>query len=148
MDVRLVAAAGIKGTIGFTDSMALPWSADAGDLAWFKQVTTGTVMVAGYKTYHYLKSLNLDLETTNRHLVLFDARPLKGAVALDYMRFLLDCKHAYGNKPISIIGGADTYRRFVPFINKFLITRIVFSEIAGENYVRMPPEIILPWPRK
>ena len=141
MDIRAVAAVSHSGIIGLQDSMELPWPKMKGDLAWFKQITSGTTMIAGWRTFEYLDRLGLDLESTDRKLVLYDQK-----VDDDPLKFLLMQYHMH-KKPISIVGGAKTYQRFVPYVHKWILTRIEYVAEPHQYYVYMPHNIALPWSR-
>lgn len=121
MDVRLIAAVGKSGQLGLGD--ALPWK-DPEDLAWFKSMTDGSVVIVGMNTYKTLPRL------PNRIVIPFANRQMKPST------FLLMVDRLYPNQVLWIAGGAKTYAAFLPFVRRSFITHVDYD---GPADVYMPP---------
>lgn len=108
MIISLIAALDDKGGIGFRGG--LPWPKNSADLAWFKEVTMGKTLIVGHNTYKTLPPLpGRTLRILNR-----DEDPVHiiAELALD------DVEEAV------VIGGAKTYRTWLPYVDRFYISRI------------------------
>ncbi|WP_162814833.1 dihydrofolate reductase [Erythrobacter aureus] len=114
-----IVAVGLDGAIGIENR--LPWSLKS-DLRFFKQTTKGGVVLMGRKTYDSLGSClphreNIVLSHTPSlfppHEGCHHVHSISEALAL---RTRWRTKHAY------VIGGAQTYAQFAPFVDRYLIT--------------------------
>lgn len=112
MQVNLIAAVGNQGQIGLDGK--LPWH-DREDLKWFRELTTGGVLVVGMNTIIGLPYLP---EREIRPYIREYATPLE---------FLARTADKYPGRTIWIAGGAKTYATFLPFINRFYISRINYD---------------------
>ncbi len=111
-DIRLLAAVGRSGQIGLDNG--LPWH-NKSDLKWFKELTMGHVLVAGYNTYQSLPNL------PGRVVLLDD----KDKSPIDF----LDLYYKWGDlsNVVWVIGGAKTYARWLPFVSKAYIGLIDYE---------------------
>lgn len=103
--INLIAAVGLQGQIGLNGS--LPWK-NSEDLKWFKSLTMGGIVVVGFNTYKNLPPL------PGRTVVTMDR--LKPQEVMD------SC-----GKDLWIAGGAKTYAQWMPYIERFYISRINYS---------------------
>ncbi|QGZ14223.1 dihydrofolate reductase [Rhizobium phage RL2RES] len=113
MNINLIAAIGKSGQIGLNGG--LPWQS-SDDLRWFKSMTMDSLMIAGYRTYQTVKHLD---RTYGRVLILDDE-----AITPDFLRGLAEQRVHDG---AFIIGGAKTYTRWMPYIDRFYISRIDYD---------------------
>ncbi|QNH71906.1 hypothetical protein P9VFCI_067 [Rhizobium phage P9VFCI] len=123
MKINLIAAIGKSGQIGLNGG--LPWQS-SDDLRWFKSMTTDSLMIAGYRTYQTVKHLD---RTYGRILILDDE-----AITPDLLRSLME-QHVLENA--FIIGGAKTYSRWMPHIDRFYISRIDYDGPADTYFPEM-----------
>jgi dihydrofolate reductase len=126
--VTLVVARAENGVIGRDG--ALPWHLPA-DLKRFKAITMGAPMVMGRKTFESLPGLL----PGRRHIVLTRNRgwSAHGAeVAADVPQALA----LAGEPRVSVIGGADIFRLFLPVTDRVELTE-VHDRPEGDTV--MPP---------
>lgn len=114
--MNLIAAVGKHGQLGLEGRM--PWH-DPEDLKWFKQMTMGGVVLVGYKTWVGLPPL------PGRQVVVDGI-----AMSTEHL------KTVAAGRPIWVAGGAATYRKWLPFIDRMYISRIPYE---GPADAWMPP---------
>ncbi|WP_420821301.1 dihydrofolate reductase [Pseudopontixanthobacter vadosimaris] len=117
-----------NGTIG--KGGTLPWYLPA-DLRHFKALTLGTAMIMGRRTFDSLPGLL----PGRRHIVLtrnrnWDREGVETAHTPDQARSIA------GGGPVSIIGGADVFARFLPHCQRAEVTEI-HADYGGDTV--MPP---------
>lgn len=128
-EIVLILARADNGVIGRDG--ALPWHLPA-DLRRFKTLTQGRPMIMGRKTFDSLPGL-LD---GRRHIVLTRDR----GWAEDGAEIAHDVDGAIrlANAPvISIIGGAEIYRLFLPVADRIEMTQVHVDAI-GDTMIDMP----------
>ncbi len=108
MIISLIAALDDNGGIG--NKGGLPWPHNPEDLRWFKDVTMGKVVIVGHNTYKTLP-------------------PLPGRTVLVLERGeeptrVIDELASSGVEEAVVIGGAKTYRQWLPYVDRFYIGRI------------------------
>jgi dihydrofolate reductase len=127
--ITIIVARAANGVIG--RGGALPWHIPA-DLKRFKALTMGTVMVMGRKTF---ESLPGPLPG-RRHVVLTRDRSwnVEGAeVAHDVDEVL----SLAGSDRISVIGGAELFRLFLPQAKRIELTEVL-HEVPGDTFIEDP----------
>jgi dihydrofolate reductase len=110
-----------NGVIG--NGGALPWEKDSEDIEFFRGHTVGEIVVMGRKTwqsigekplpnrvYNLVLSATLDIETTST------------ATFKTVQSVLNIARDAY--QDVYVIGGAQIYQAFAPFIEQWLVTEI------------------------
>ena len=108
--------------IGFNGQM--PWPHLSGDMKWFRNVTSGNVIIMGSTTWKSIGSkplpnrINVVLSKTTDYSSSADHTFSNHETALTF------CKNEYIDKEIFIIGGSKIYNSYLPFINRFYITEI------------------------
>jgi dihydrofolate reductase len=127
--VTLVVARAQNGVIGRDGK--LPWHLPA-DLKRFKQLTMGSVMVMGRKTFESLPGLL----PGRRHVVLtrdsnWHAQGAQAAHDIEEALIL-----ARG-EPISVIGGADIFRLFLPIVDRIELTEVL-ADVPGDTFIDDP----------
>ena len=127
--ITIVIARARNGVIGRDGK--LPWHISA-DLKRFKALTMGSAMVMGRKTFESLPGLL----PGRRHIVLTRDRSwaAEGAeVAHDVDETLA---LANGEK-LSVIGGADVFRLFVPLADRIELTEVL-ADVPGDTHIDDP----------
>lgn len=123
-EIILIVARADNGVIGADGK--LPWHLPA-DLRHFKQLTMGAPMIMGRKTFDSLPGLLPD----RRHIVLTrnadwaDEGAETATTVEDAMR-LANAPH------VSVIGGAEIYRLFLPYADRVEVTEVHASP-AGDT---------------
>jgi dihydrofolate reductase len=134
MEIVLVVARADNGVIGKEGK--LPWHIPA-DLRHFKAVTGGAPMIMGRKTFDSLPGLL----PGRLHIVLtrdaaWTAEGVQVARDADQALALVD-----GNR-VSVIGGAEIFRLFMPLATAFELTEV---HQAAEGDTAMPPPDMAEW---
>lgn len=136
----IVAAVARNGVIGRDNGLA--WNIPE-DMAHFKSVTAGAVVIMGRKTWQSIPERFRPLPG-RRNIVLsrrgdFDAR---GAMVLPSLRLAIDSARAEadGAQPVCVIGGAQVYAEAMPLADRLELTEID-RDFPGD--ARFPD-----WPRE
>jgi dihydrofolate reductase len=114
-----IVAVGLDGAIGVENR--LPWRLKS-DLRFFKETTKQNVIIMGRKTYDSLGSClpyreNIVLSHTPS---LFP--PHEGCHHVHSLSEALTLRTRWPGKSAFVIGGAQTYKQFAPFVDRYLIT--------------------------
>lgn len=122
MSVNAILAMDSNMGIGYDN--ALPWPHNKRDMQWFRNCTSGHVVVMGRKTWESFGSKPLP----NRINVVLTNRDIEGEADLvafgDVEDVINNLKEKYPDLHIFIIGGANLYRQALPFCDKVYVTRI------------------------
>jgi dihydrofolate reductase len=127
-EIVIVVARAENGVIGRDGT--LPWRLPA-DLKRFKAITMGTSMVMGRKTFESLPRLL----PGRRHIVL-TRNENWAAEGAEVVRDLTEALRVAGEPRVSIIGGADIFRLFLPVADRIELTEI---HARSEGDTIMPP---------
>jgi len=105
----------------------LPWHLPA-DLARFKKITTGHIIVMGRKTYQ-----SLGRPLPNRTHVVFSRNSFKAqgcyvVSTLDELRTVVNDQECF------VIGGAQIYHLFIPLAERIYQTLVNTHELSGDTY--------------
>ncbi|MEA3033259.1 MAG: dihydrofolate reductase [Sphingomonadales bacterium] len=114
--VTLIVARAENGVIGRDG--CLPWHLPA-DLKRFKVLTMGAPMVMGRKTFESLPGLL----PGRRHIVL-TRNPEWQAPGAEVVRDVPEALRSAGEPRVSVIGGAETFRLFLPVADWIELTEI------------------------
>jgi len=125
--ITIVVARAINGVIGKDGT--LPWHIP-GDLKRFKQLTMGSAMIMGRKTFDSLPGVL----PGRRHIVM-TRDPEWQVEGVEVVHDVDSAIQAAGNTPISVIGGAAIFDLFEPLADKIELTEVI-AEIEGD--VSMP----------
>jgi dihydrofolate reductase len=125
--ITIVVARAINGVIGKDGT--LPWHIP-GDLKRFKQLTMGSAMIMGRKTFDSLPGVL----PGRRHIVM-TRDPEWQVEGVEVVHDVDSAINAAGNTPISVIGGAAIFDLFEPLADKIELTEVI-AEIEGD--VSMP----------
>jgi dihydrofolate reductase len=129
--ISIVVARAQNGVIGRDGK--LPWHLPA-DLKRFKALTMGTVMVMGRKTFESLPGLL----PGRRHVVVtrnshWHAEGAQAARDIDEALTLA------AGQPISVIGGADIFKLFLPLAHRIELTEVL-ADVPGDTSIDDPRE--------
>ncbi len=125
MSVTIIAAMDENGLIGRNG--ALPWYLPD-DLRRFKQLTMGTILLMGRKTYESLPGPLPGRE----HWVL--SRSWQGEVPGVQVFYDVETALAKaGDRPISVVGGAEIYVLAMPLADKMMLTQVQ-AVLEGDVY--------------
>ena len=110
----------------------LPWHYSA-DMKFFKETTTGHACVMGYKTWLTLKRslpnrLNIVLSRQS------EIEPQDSVLLLrDVESVLAAAKTLKGD--LFVIGGAQVYRSFLPYIERWVVTEVPLTVEGADAFV-------------
>jgi dihydrofolate reductase len=127
--ITIVIARAENGVIGREGK--LPWHIPA-DLKRFKALTMGSVMVMGRRTFESLPGLL----PGRRHVVLTRDRDWS-AQGAEVAHDVDEALQLAGGERISVIGGADLFRLFLPMADKIELTEVL-AEIPGDTLIDDP----------
>ncbi len=94
------------------------------DMKFFRETTSGKVVVMGRKT---LESFPNGLPLKNRTNIVLTKNPsfhAKGAIVLHSLEEVLEELKKYADEDIYIIGGESIYRQFLPYCSVAHVTKI------------------------
>jgi dihydrofolate reductase len=127
--ITLIVARAQNGVIGRDGK--LPWHLPA-DLKRFKALTMGTAMVMGRRTFESLPGVL----PGRRHIVLTRDREWRA----DGAEVAHDVEEAIalaGAEPLSVIGGAEIFRLFLPLANRIELTEVL-ADVPGDTFIDDP----------
>lgn len=119
--MKAIVAADNKWGIGYQNKLLVSIPSD---MKFFRQTTTGKVVVMGRKT---LESFPNGLPLKNRvNIVLTKNRnyDVKGAVIVHSEKELLEELKKYNSDDIFVIGGESIYRMMLPYLDLIYVTKI------------------------
>jgi len=119
MSVNAIVAIDSNLGIGYEDG--LPWPHNKKDMQWFRENTTGHVIVMGRKTWETFGCKKLP----NRVNVVVSSKDVDGPDLLvngDMKNILEMLEEKYSHLDIFVIGGADVYRQALPYCDKLYVT--------------------------
>jgi dihydrofolate reductase len=127
--ITIVVARAQNGVIGRDGK--LPWHISA-DIKRFKALTMGSVMVMGRKTFQSLPGLL----PGRRHIVL-TRDPHWAAKGAEVSHSAEQALELADRERISVIGGADLFRLFVPLADRIELTEVL-ANVAGDTLMDDP----------
>jgi dihydrofolate reductase len=127
--ITIVVARAINGTIGRDGK--LPWHLP-GDLRHFKQVTMGTAMIMGRKTFDSLPGVL----PGRRHIVLTRDKDWR-VDGVEVAHSKEQALAAAGADAVTIIGGPDIFARFNDDADRIELTEVL-AEIDGDTFMPDP----------
>ncbi len=128
-EITLVVARARNGVIGRDGT--LPWRISA-DLKRFKQLTLGSAMIMGRKTFESLPGLL----PGRRHLVLTRDRNWT-APGAEVVHSVDEALGLAGTEPVSIIGGAEIFKLFLPLADRLELTDVL-EDVPGDTSMPDP----------
>ena len=132
LPIELVYAVARNGVIGRDNVM--PWRLPS-DLAHFKRVTLGNPVIMGRKTF---ESIGKPLPERTNIVMTRDGAfaPIGVTVAHSADDALTAARSSANARTISVIGGAEIYRQFMPHARRLIVTHVK-AEPDGDT--TMPP---------
>jgi dihydrofolate reductase len=127
--ITLVVARAQNGVIGREGK--LPWHLPA-DLKRFKALTMGSAMVMGRKTFESLPGLL----PGRRHIVL-TRHPSWRADGAEVAHDVDEALSLAGGEAMSVIGGADIFRLFLPLADRIELTEVL-DDVPGDTVIQDP----------
>ena len=127
--ITIVVARAQNGVIGRDGK--LPWHIPA-DLKRFKALTMGSAMVMGRKTFESLPGLL----PGRRHIVLTRDRGWT-APGAEVVHSIEQALQLAGGEPLSVIGGAEIFRMFLPLAARIELTEVL-EGAAGDTIIPDP----------
>ena len=127
--ITLVVARASNGVIGRDGG--LPWHISA-DLKRFKALTMGSVLVMGRKTFASLPGLL----PGRRHVVLTRDSDWN-APGVEIAHNVDGALTMAGNDPVSVIGGAEIFRMFLPLADRIELTEVL-RDVEGDTTIADP----------
>lgn len=131
-EITIVVARADNGVIGKDGT--LPWHIPA-DLKHFKQVTSGTAMIMGRKTFDSLPGLL----PGRRHIVLTRDRDWRGDGA-EVANSVEAALTAAGMSLVTVIGGAEVIALFEPIATAAELTEVHFEAEGDTSMAPLPSE--------
>lgn len=127
--ITLVVARAQNGVIG--RGGRLPWHIPA-DLKRFKQLTMGTAMVMGRRTFDSLPGIL----PGRKHIILTRDRNrcVPGVICAHGVG---DAIQLAGGEPISVIGGSDIFALFLPLADRIELTEVL-DDVEGDTSIPDP----------
>lgn len=126
--MKAIAAMSLNRVIGAGNK--IPWHLPE-DFKWFKQTTTGHVLVMGRKTY---ESIGRPLPNRLTVVLTRSQQPIPGVQTLADLGELKP--EAYGGRELFICGGAQIYAQALPLCSDLYLT-LVNREVEGDTF--FPP---------
>lgn len=109
---------------GIGKNGGLPWPNNPADMKWFKECTSGHIVVMGRKTWESLGSKKLP----NRTNIVVTRSDIEGNYDGKYFgemtKLIQLLKLEYPDLKTWIIGGADLYKQSLPFCDNIYITKV------------------------
>ena len=127
--ITIVIARAQNGVIGREGK--LPWHISA-DLKRFKALTMGTAMIMGRKTFESLPGLL----PGRQHIVLTRDRSWR-AEGAEVVHDAGEALRVAGEEKLSVIGGADVFRLFLPLAERIELTEVL-ADIPGDTCIDDP----------
>ncbi|MFL6751799.1 MAG: dihydrofolate reductase [Sphingomicrobium sp.] len=127
--ITLVVARAQNGVIGRGGT--LPWHIPA-DLRRFKRLTMGTAMLMGRKTFDSLPGVLAG----RRHIVITRDRNWAAAGA-EAAHSVDEALRLAGQEPVSVIGGAEVFRLFLPIAGRIELTEVL-GDVPGDTFMDDP----------
>jgi len=131
--LSLICAMGKNRVIGSDNR--LPWLLPA-DLAYFKSITDGHIVVMGRKTYE-----SIGHPLTNRINIVLSSNPALQFEGCTMARTINEILELTKKEDVFVIGGGMVYREFLPYVDKLYLT-LIDAEFEGDVYF---PELDPEW---
>jgi len=129
--IKAILACDDKGAIGLNKS--LPWPKNKEDMSWFKDQTTGHIVVMGSKTW-------LGSPLPNRKNVVVSKKSpeiYEGAfrvIGKNLLEEIKNLEEEFPNLIIWVIGGSHLFENLLPVISQLYLTRIP-GEFDADTFI-------------
>jgi len=103
------------------------------DLKHFKSITTNNIVVMGRKTFE-----SIGKPLPNRINIVLSRNVIShpGVISMNSIQDVLNFYKERANNELFIIGGAEIYRQFYPYIDRMYITRIHKAFMGDTSFPR------------
>jgi dihydrofolate reductase len=124
---KAIAAMSLNRVIGAGNK--IPWHLPD-DFKWFKQMTTGHIIVMGRKTYE-----SIGRPLPNRTTIVLSRSPviIPGVQVISRLEEIASVNAADPNSQIFVCGGAQIYEQALPFCSDLYLT-LVKREVEGDTF--------------
>ena len=129
--MNLIAAVDKNWAIGCKNKLLVSIPAD---MKFFRETTTGNVVVMGRKTLESLPGAQPLYGRTNIVLTADPDYRVKGASVCGSVEEVMELLRAYHTDDVYIIGGESVYRQFLPYCDEAQITWIDFAYAADTHF--------------
>ena len=129
--MNLIAAVDQNWAIGNKNELLVRIPADQ---KFFRETTTGKVVVMGRKTLESLPGAQPLYGRTNIVLTADPDYRVKGASVCGSVEEVMELLRAYHTDDVYIIGGESVYRQFLPYCDEAQITWIDFAYAADTHF--------------
>jgi dihydrofolate reductase len=124
---KAIAAMSLNRVIGI--GSRIPWRLPE-DFKWFKQMTTGQVVVMGRKTF---ESIGKPLPNRITVVLTRSAQPISGAYIISDLPALDANDPRWSGRTLFICGGAEVYRQALPLCSDLYLT-LVKRQVEGDVF--------------
>lgn len=104
------------------------------DQKFFREMTTGKVVVMGRKTLESFPQKQPLKNRTNIVLTKDENYHVNGAIVLHSVDELLECLKEYKDEDIFVIGGESIYNQLLPYCNTAHVTKIDYAYEADTYF--------------
>lgn len=128
LDLAIVVAIANNNVIGQNTEIdgkftyTIPWDSIPEDMKRFKELTLGTSVIMGRKTYDSLRPKFKPLP--NRQNIIMSRNDFDDKNGIYIAKSIDEALNLCQHEKINIIGGSEIYKLFLPLVNKLKITRI------------------------
>jgi dihydrofolate reductase len=122
MLISLVAAIGNRRELGYSGNLL--WNLPA-DMAHFKQITLGHMVLMGRITYLSIPPKFRPLPGRTNLILSRNPELLEpGPIACESVKFALDFAESHKESELMVIGGGEIYKELLPLANRMYITQV------------------------
>ncbi|MDB5163371.1 MAG: dihydrofolate reductase [Candidatus Saccharibacteria bacterium] len=112
----------------------LPWAGKMpADMQHFKDLTEGTSVIMGRKTYESLPEAYRPLPNRQNIVLSVSAAAIRGAIIARN----LEEAYEYAGENAMVIGGAEIYQQALPTVDRVFATEIMHRTVKGDAF--FPP---------
>lgn len=128
MSINMILATGLNGELGCSTSPdGLPWSRNPEDMKFFKDMTTGNVVVYGGNTFRQFQKMGMEFGLPKRkNLVISNniTQDFRGSdVQILSLEDIIRIQE-FSEEFFWVIGGESIYNQLHPYCDKIYLTRI------------------------
>lgn len=96
------------------------------DMRYFRELTTGKVILLGRKTLETFPG-GKPLKNRTNIVITGKACEIEGALTVHSVEEALEEVKKYASEDVFVVGGASIYKQFLPYCDKAYVTRTDFS---------------------
>ena len=138
--LSMIVATDLDGAIGNKGDMIYHISED---LKRFKKLTTGHPVVMGRKTFESLPNQQplkdrTNIVITRTPTIFLEQHKEKDVHAFSSVESLLRFIDTFPDEEIFIMGGAEIYKQFMPYVDKIYLTKIYDNSKEADTFINIP----------